>query len=459
MLLSPLPYRDSSRLVFVWSDMSEAGYPRAPLSGPELADLRAARAAVHGLRRDLGEHRRTDRRGRPRAAPRRPRDDGLLLGARRRAPRAAARSARATTGADAPPTILLSAALWRRRFGGDPAVVGRRILVNGQPTTVIGVMPDSFRLLLPPDSSVPDDLEAWLPFRPQHDRGPARAAVPARRRPHEARRHARAGQARDRRHRGADLEGIPRVRQRRPSLRHGRPPGRRRARDPARAARALRRRRDPAAHHVRQRRRAPRRASGVAAPGDRAADRARRGTPRLFRQCLVEGLVLAALGAAAGVAVARAALAALFAARPESLSPDRGGEDRPARARVHRRHGASVGRCSSRSRRSPRCCGRRRSRTSSAGATRLAVADARRCSSPCRSRSASCWSSAPGSSRARSSRLAGRRSRVPVRTTCCRSASACRTARYESPEAFNAFSRALREGGRGAARRRARPPP
>ena len=41
---------------------------------------------------------------------------------------------------------------------------------------------------------------------------------------------------------------------------------------------------------------------------------------RLFRQCLVEGLVLAALGAVAGVAVARAALAVLVAARPESLS-------------------------------------------------------------------------------------------------------------------------------------------
>src|SRR5262245_65320410 len=40
MLIAPLPYRDSSRLVFVWSDMSAIGYPRAPLSAPELKDLR-----------------------------------------------------------------------------------------------------------------------------------------------------------------------------------------------------------------------------------------------------------------------------------------------------------------------------------------------------------------------------------------------------------------------------------
>src|SRR5262245_37438604 len=40
LLLAPLPYRDSDRLLFVWTDMIEAGYPRAPLSGPELRDLR-----------------------------------------------------------------------------------------------------------------------------------------------------------------------------------------------------------------------------------------------------------------------------------------------------------------------------------------------------------------------------------------------------------------------------------
>src|SRR5216684_2796716 len=40
MLIAPLPYRHSSELVFVWSDMTQAGYPRAPLSGPELSDLR-----------------------------------------------------------------------------------------------------------------------------------------------------------------------------------------------------------------------------------------------------------------------------------------------------------------------------------------------------------------------------------------------------------------------------------
>ncbi|MBW3569889.1 MAG: ABC transporter permease [Gemmatimonadetes bacterium] len=40
---------------------------------------------------------------------------------------------------------VLSHAFWQRRFGGDPAVVGRAITINGSPVTVLGVMPEGFR--------------------------------------------------------------------------------------------------------------------------------------------------------------------------------------------------------------------------------------------------------------------------------------------------------------------------
>jgi putative ABC transport system permease protein len=40
LLVEPLPYRDANRLVFVWSNLTDGSYPRAPLSGPELNDLR-----------------------------------------------------------------------------------------------------------------------------------------------------------------------------------------------------------------------------------------------------------------------------------------------------------------------------------------------------------------------------------------------------------------------------------
>jgi putative ABC transport system permease protein len=42
-------------------------------------------------------------------------------------------------------TVLLSHALWQRRFGSDPAIVGRQLRVDGHSLTVIGVMPPEFR--------------------------------------------------------------------------------------------------------------------------------------------------------------------------------------------------------------------------------------------------------------------------------------------------------------------------
>jgi putative ABC transport system permease protein len=41
--------------------------------------------------------------------------------------------------------VLLAHGFWQRRFGGDPGVVGRSMLVNSLPATVIGVLPDSYR--------------------------------------------------------------------------------------------------------------------------------------------------------------------------------------------------------------------------------------------------------------------------------------------------------------------------
>jgi putative ABC transport system permease protein len=44
----------------------------------------------------------------------------------------------------ASPAVVLSHAFWRRRFGGDPSVVGREIRLDGRPRTVVGVMPEGF---------------------------------------------------------------------------------------------------------------------------------------------------------------------------------------------------------------------------------------------------------------------------------------------------------------------------
>lgn len=45
---------------------------------------------------------------------------------------------------DGPPAIALTHGFWKRRFGSDPGVVGGSVVLDGQPTTVVGVLPASF---------------------------------------------------------------------------------------------------------------------------------------------------------------------------------------------------------------------------------------------------------------------------------------------------------------------------
>src|SRR4029077_3093984 len=50
--------------------------------------------------------------------------------------------------------VILSYELWQRRFGSDQSIIGRSIQLNGNPQTVIGVMPPGVRLFLKAGSLV-----------------------------------------------------------------------------------------------------------------------------------------------------------------------------------------------------------------------------------------------------------------------------------------------------------------
>lgn len=58
----------------------------------------------------------------------------------------------------APPAAILSHGFWRRRFAADPTVVGRKLVLNGHPVTVVGVLPSSFDFASVFTPGVPADI-------------------------------------------------------------------------------------------------------------------------------------------------------------------------------------------------------------------------------------------------------------------------------------------------------------
>lgn len=52
--------------------------------------------------------------------------------------------------------VVLSDALWKRRFGSDPQIIGKSTKVNGTPSRIVGVMPQDF--------CFPEDAKLWMPL-------------------------------------------------------------------------------------------------------------------------------------------------------------------------------------------------------------------------------------------------------------------------------------------------------
>ena len=61
--------------------------------------------------------------------------------------------------------VIIGHALWQSRYGSDPGILGKKLILNGKSHEVIGVLPANFRF-----SIVPEDL--WLPLQANLDEGP-----------------------------------------------------------------------------------------------------------------------------------------------------------------------------------------------------------------------------------------------------------------------------------------------
>jgi putative ABC transport system permease protein len=73
-----------------------------------------------------------------------------------------------------PRVVILSHSLWKRRYAGDPGVVGRRIRLDALDQTVVGIMPEGFRLWLPSEAFQITDAQVWKPLQFDYGNQPPR---------------------------------------------------------------------------------------------------------------------------------------------------------------------------------------------------------------------------------------------------------------------------------------------
>jgi putative ABC transport system permease protein len=158
VLLAPLPYPQPDRLVHLWERSPQDNDHNVVSSGSYLDWARLARSfdalgAVQGpfgiaLTGDGEPAQLMSARLTPSAL--RALGSAPLLG----------RTFNAEDAAGAGDVVVLSHKLWQQRFGGETAVIGRRITLNDVPHTVIGVMPAHFEF---PDAAT----ELWQPLTTQ----------------------------------------------------------------------------------------------------------------------------------------------------------------------------------------------------------------------------------------------------------------------------------------------------
>jgi putative ABC transport system permease protein len=163
VLLRPLPYAHSGRLVRVFTEFPtfpNGGLRHFWLSAPEYLDLKRDTSAWDGIEGWVNQGVNLAGASEPVRATASAVTGGMLpmLGVQPLMGRLLVPS---DDTPNAPLTAVLSYGLWERGYGGDPTVLGRDIRLNGRACTVIGVMPRGFAF---PPGEV-DQPELWIPVQ------------------------------------------------------------------------------------------------------------------------------------------------------------------------------------------------------------------------------------------------------------------------------------------------------
>jgi len=169
VLMRPLPYGHPERLVRIWASFPAMGVARAPLSGGLLREIERrnrAFAAVGGIW-VVGPTTVTGLQPEQVKAARVTVNFFDVLGV------PAARGRTFVTDDNGGPATVLSEGFFRRRFGGDASLLGKRLPMEGTDIQVerpvgarvlAGVLPRDFQLEFAPDANVPADVDVFNTF-------------------------------------------------------------------------------------------------------------------------------------------------------------------------------------------------------------------------------------------------------------------------------------------------------
>jgi putative ABC transport system permease protein len=158
VLLRPLPFHDPSSLVYVWGNTVRAGVvERRGASYPDFLDWKSQSKSFNGMAGFGGEGVILNDPNEPERITAELVSSNYfdLLGVRPAMGRVFV--AKEDEGANVHTVALISHALWSRKYGSDPAIVGKTIRVDNELYTIAGVLPQDFRGLT-------DGVDVWLPL-------------------------------------------------------------------------------------------------------------------------------------------------------------------------------------------------------------------------------------------------------------------------------------------------------
>jgi putative ABC transport system permease protein len=156
VLLRPLPFPEPGRLVWMQSaSLGASDWSGGPLSPPDFKDIREQSKSFDHLVAFIQNPATLSGTGEPERVPGAvvTSDFFSMLGGN---PAYGRTFLPDDDEVELPNVVMLSHGLWQRRFGGDPAVVGKMVTLDGRSMTVVGVMPAGFKF--------PEEAELWQPL-------------------------------------------------------------------------------------------------------------------------------------------------------------------------------------------------------------------------------------------------------------------------------------------------------